>query len=170
MKNVTNTVTINAPVEHVYQSYTSYNTLDDKMNELENIELKGNEFNKMSWNVEAVGGMNLKWDARVIRQVPNQLIEWDEIDDSTIKTKGQVTFSKLTEESTQVTVDCNYTVPGGDWVASIGELFANPQELLKSNLEAFKKSCEADVARGEVKAGRTNMTEPTAIHSKSVGV
>jgi uncharacterized membrane protein len=166
MKTVTHKVHLNAPVEKAYQAYRNYYGLNGKMKDVQTVEIDnqnpGTTASKvLHWKVKSKAGIPLEWQANVVSEIENKEIRWAENESSTIKTHGSVQFYKLDSHSCEVVVECHYNVAGNDTLASIGEVFANPQEMLEENLHDYKLRVESlSVATAPTMvAGQTQPTE-----------
>jgi uncharacterized membrane protein len=148
MKTITHKVHINAPVERAYQAYRNYYGLSSKMTDVETVQVDTDavtqtEAKVLHWKVKSKAGIPLEWEANVVSELENKEIRWAENEHSTIKTHGSVQFYKVDSNTCEVVVECHYNVAGNDALASIGEIFANPQELLEDNLHDYKLHVES---------------------------
>ena len=96
------------------------------------------------WVVEGPLGRTLEWDAETTTFEQNKRIAWKSIndDDGNIKTSGQVTFTALPQNETQITVTLQYVLLLGTAGGVFDMLFTNLDALLLENLRDFKAYVE----------------------------
>lgn len=102
------------------------------------------------WVVEGPLGQDVEWEADITRFEPSRRIGWstkDRYDDSDVTTSGQVTFTEVGTDQTEVTVTMQYEPPAGAAGEMVAKIFANPEKRVEEDLENFKKFAEGDVGR-----------------------
>lgn len=62
-----------------------------------------------------------------------------------ITTSGEVVFTDLPDDQTQIAVTMNYTVPAGKLGEAIAQLFSDPEKRLDEDLRNFKLYIENGV-------------------------
>ena len=68
------------------------------------------------------------------------------MEDSPIRTSGQVTFNELPNNQTEITVTLQYVAPGGAAGEKVARLLKNPEQMLEEDLRNFKAFVEGRVA------------------------
>ena len=100
-------VTVNAPVEQVYQLFTHFNDFPKFMSFVQEVTYQ-NE-NTSHWVANVVG--RHEWDAVNEGWMPNRQIGWRSI--SGLDNFGRVTFESLGTNQTRINVEVNYNPPAG---------------------------------------------------------
>ncbi len=127
-------VTINKPPGDVYAFYRDFTRFPEFMHYVESVTETGAT---SRWVAKLPTGNTITWDARLIEDRPEELIEWESIDGAPLKLHGRVTFEKtpgrnMTEVRVELTVG-----PGS---TALAKLFAKPQ--IKGDLRRFKQVME----------------------------
>lgn len=96
------------------------------------------------WVVEGPFGKTLEWDAETTTFEKNRRIAWNSIDNErgNFKTSGQVTFTALPQNETQITVTLQYVLLVGTAGSFFDKLFTDLNALLLENLRDFKAYAE----------------------------
>lgn len=127
-------VTINKPRDEVYAFYRDFTRFPAFMDYVESVTETGAT---SRWVAKLPTGNTVTWDARVIEDRPDDLIEWESIDGAPLKLHGRVTFTKTPgRDATEVRVEL--TVGPGS--TALAKLFAKPQ--IKGDLRRFKQVME----------------------------
>ncbi len=82
--------------------------------------------------------MNVEWDAETTMMETNKRIAWNSRDNGDITTSGQVTFTELGTDQTEIHVVLKYDPPAGVVGDVVAKLFSDPQRQLDEDLERFK--------------------------------
>jgi uncharacterized membrane protein len=86
-----------------------------------------------------VAGKEKEWDAEITEQIPDERIAWRSI--SGVKNAGVVTFHRLSETQTRVTLQMDYEP---DTVAEqVGDAVGGVRMQAKNNLKRFKQLLES---------------------------
>jgi uncharacterized membrane protein len=148
---VTATVTINKPPREVYDHFRDFSRLPEFMTYLASVELIDDRTTK--WTAKPLGKGTVTWNAELVDDVPGQLIVWQSTADSTIHTRGRVTFEaapgrpNVTEVRVEMQLGAGKLAPS----AVIARLFATPQ--VKGDLRRFKQVMETgEVLRSDASA------------------
>ncbi len=95
------------------------------------------------WVARAPAGTVIKWDAEIIKDVPDELIAWQSLEGSGVDNAGSVHFDDAPEGGTDIRIVLRYDPPGdmlGVWIA---KLFRNdPQAQIEQDLLRFKAIME----------------------------
>ena len=136
-EQVTKTVVVSRDVASVYNVWANFETFPYFMKYVEKVEKLGP--NLSHWEVKGPLGTNVDWNAETTRSDPNQRIAWNTKDHSgTITTSGEVIFTELPQDGTQIAVTMNYSLPGGKLGEAIAQLFSDPEKRLEEDLRNFK--------------------------------
>jgi uncharacterized membrane protein len=98
--------------------------------------------NMTHWVVEGPFGKDVEWDAETTRMEEGKRIAWNSKEGSTVKTSGQVVFTQMPHDETQVTVTLQ-VAPQGALSAAAASLFGRLDETLEGDLRSFKAYAEA---------------------------
>ena len=153
-------MTINAPVEDIYNFWRNFENLPQFMYHLESVT-KTDEM-RSHWKAKAPLGMTVEWDAEIISEIPNELISWRSIEGADVANAGSVRFLPSTGgRGTVVKVELRYEPPAGKLGAAIAWLSGEePSVQIKDDLRRFKQLMET----GEIPtiegqpAGRSSST------------
>jgi uncharacterized membrane protein len=98
--------------------------------------------NMTHWVVEGPFGKEVEWDAETTRLEEGKRIAWNSKEGSDVKTSGQVVFTQLPQDETQVTVTLQ-VAPQGVLSEAAAGLFGRLDETLEGDLRSFKAYAEA---------------------------
>ncbi|HEY4671307.1 MAG TPA: SRPBCC family protein [Gemmatimonadaceae bacterium] len=133
--------TINKPVAEVYAFWKNPQNYPRFMENLDSVKITGN--NQAHWKIKAPVGMSVEWDATVINDVPNQVIEWRSLDSAEIHNTGTVRFRSISGDRTEVELVSQIKPKGGPLGAKIAKVFAAvPKTQLSNDLRRFKQLIE----------------------------
>jgi uncharacterized membrane protein len=136
--------TIHKSAEELYRFWRNFQNLPRIMSHLERVDVTDNRHSHWVARAPRLAGGQVEWDAEIVRDDPNELIEWRSIEGSQIETAGQVRFTKaLGDRGTEVHVYMNYNPPGG----KLGHLLTsmmceNPKRVIREDLRNFKRLME----------------------------
>jgi uncharacterized membrane protein len=136
-EQVTKTITVKRDASSVYSAWSNFETFPYFMKYVEKVEKLSPHVSH--WEVKGPLGTTMDWNAETTRSEPNQRIAWNTKDRAgTITTSGEVVFSELPHDETQIAVTMNYTVPAGKLGEAIAQLFSDPEKRLEEDLRNFK--------------------------------
>jgi uncharacterized membrane protein len=139
---VDQSVTINAPVEQIYNFWRNFENLPKFMYHLESVT-KQDEM-RSHWKAKAPLGTTVEWDAEIISETPNNLISWRSVEGSDVPNAGSVRFLPSTGgRGTIVKVELSYEPPAGKLGAALAWLFGEePSVQVREDLRRFKQLME----------------------------
>lgn len=139
--SITSSLTVNKPVEEVYNAWRRLENLPLFMKHLHSVrEL---DQYKSEWKANIPGGLGtIGWEAEILMDEPNQLLSWHSLPGSTIHNSGKVRFYE-NGNSTDLEVTISYHAPLGKPGESIAKLL-NPifDSMVTSDVENFKEYIE----------------------------
>jgi uncharacterized membrane protein len=140
--HVAHSVTINRPIEEVYDFWHDFENLPRFMLHLEQVRTTGDR--RSHWKAKAPAGMSVEWDAVTTEDRPNELIAWRSVEGATVENSGSVRFRRAPgDRGTEVVVELHYDPPGGKVGASIAKLFREePGQQVPDDLRRFKSVME----------------------------
>ena len=151
MPNAIETVDVNVPVTVAYNQWTKFEEFSSFLSVVEAITQVTDTLTE--WKVK-VGGVERTFEARITEQHPDERVAWNstggEVDHA-----GVVTFHKLAENKTRVTVQLDWEAKG--LVEKAGAALGVDNHAIKKELTNFKEFIEAKGTddggwRGDVQA------------------
>lgn len=135
-------LTINAPVEEIYNFWRNFENLPQFMYHLESVT-KLDEM-RSHWKAKAPLGMTVEWDAEIISEIPNELISWRSVEGADVSNAGSVRFLPSTGgRGTVVKVELRYEPPAGKLGAAVAWLTGEePSVQIRDDLRRFKQLME----------------------------
>jgi uncharacterized membrane protein len=140
--HVHKTITINRPLEEVYQFWRNFENLPSFMSHLESVQTTGDR--RSHWKAKAPAGMTVEWEAEIIEDRPNERITWRAVEGSDVENSGTVRFQPAPgNRGTEIHVELRYNPPGGKIGAAIAKLFGEaPDQQIADDLRKFKQLME----------------------------
>src|SRR5439155_283992 len=83
-------VTINRPVDEVYQFWRSFQNFPRFMRHLESVDALGDR--RSRWRAKSPAGSSVEWYAELIEERENEWIAWRSVDGSCVDNSGSVRF------------------------------------------------------------------------------
>lgn len=133
--SVRESIDVNVPVRTAYDQWTQFEEFPRFMDSVR--EVRQLDDKRLHWRAN-VAGKEIEWDAEITEQIPDQCIAWH----STTGTpnRGIVTFRKLSDSRTRITLDMKYEPQ--DTLQSAGDMLGAVRMEAKSNLKRFKEMIE----------------------------
>lgn len=157
---LTHAITINRPVEEVYEFWRNFENLPRFMNHLKSVTITAP--GRSHWVAKGPAGSQVEWDAEIIEEKPNELIAWRSLPGAEVENAGSVRFSRATgNRGTVVRVKLQYHPPGGALGSTVAKLFGEaPEKQIPVDLGRIKQLLETgEIARTEGQpAGRAKST------------
>jgi uncharacterized membrane protein len=138
---ITKSITVKGDVTRAYEAWRNFENFPYFMDYVQKVEVLDPKISH--WEIKGPLGKTVEWNAELTRDEPNKRIGWNTKDhEGTVTTSGQVTFNQLPENQTQVTVQMQYTPPGGKLGQLVADVFANPEHRVVEDLNNFKRYIE----------------------------
>jgi len=133
-------ININAPIDEVYQFWRNFENFPLFMNHVKEIS----EENGIStWKVAGPAGSSIEFQSYIIRDIPNELIEWQTVPDSQVHHTGFVRFDENWDGSTRVSVQLSYVPPAGALGHAVAQLFGvDPRQAMDNDMVRLKSLLE----------------------------
>ncbi len=149
MTQIIETIDVDVPVTMAYNQWTQFESFPHFLDEVESITQTDDTHTH--WKVN-VGGATREFDAIVTEQHPDERVAWKSTGGDTDHA-GVVTFHKLSEDTSRVTVQIDWEPEG--FLEMAGSLLGAGQHAVKKDLANFKefiekKHTESGAWRGEV--------------------
>jgi uncharacterized membrane protein len=136
MPSVTKSVDVSVPVTTAYNQWTQFESFPHFMGGVESITQL--DATHSHW-ITKIGGVSREFNTEITEQHPDERVAWKSTDGTTHA--GVVTFHKLAENETKVTVQLDWDVAGVvEWV---GAAVGLDDHQVKADLDRFKAYIEA---------------------------
>jgi uncharacterized membrane protein len=151
---------VNASPEQAYELWRNFGGLPRFMVHLKSVrELDGR---RSEWVALGPGQREIRWNAEITEDTPNQRIAWRSLPDSDVQTSGAVDFRPDPQgRGTFVSANVEYVLPGGAFTSGLATLFGkNPEFVVREDVRRFKQLLET----GEVPTTLGQTHGPRGIH------
>jgi uncharacterized membrane protein len=136
------TITIDAPVETVFNFWTAYENFPLFMSRVLDVRPSGRE-RQSHWKVVGPGGISVEFDAEVSSFVPNRAFGWRTVEGSPVAHAGLIHFEPTDERRTRVHVRMSYNPPAGWFGHEVAVAFGvDPKSSLDADLARMKTLLE----------------------------
>lgn len=161
---VTQTVTINAPIEDLYRFWRNFENLPRFMRHLRSVQVL--DKHRSHWEVVGPAGTTFAWDAQIINDVENQLIAWQTIEPADVYNSGSVHFYPISlERGVKVQVVLRYRPPAGALGVAFAKMFhEEPSQQIEEDLRRFKMLIET----GKILTTERRPAGPNSVPSQSL--
>src|SRR5215470_4042149 len=100
------------PPEKLYTFWRDFRNLPSIMPNVESVSVYPD--GRSHWRVKGPVRTTFEWDARIINDVPNEVIAWQTDEGARVEHAGSVRFERLAGDATLVRVSLQYHPPGGE--------------------------------------------------------
>ena len=137
MASVTETIDVDVPVTTAYNQWTQFESFPEFLSFVESV----NQIDDTTthWRVK-IGGAEREFDATITEQHPDERVAWRSTTGES-KHAGVVTFHKLSETSSRVTVQLDWDPEG--FVETAGAALGVDDRSVKKDLGRFKEFIES---------------------------
>jgi uncharacterized membrane protein len=135
MANVTKSIDVHVPIATAYNQWTQFETFPQFMGGVDQITQLDDR--RLQWTV-SIGGQTRDFEAEVTEQHPEERVAWKSVDGKTHA--GVVTFHKLSDDETRVTVQLDWQPEG--IAEKAGAIVGVDDRQIASDLDRFKKFIE----------------------------
>lgn len=155
---VEHSVSINAPVDQVYEYFRDFENLPFFMEHIKSVEVQDETHSH--WSARGPLGTVIEWDAEIISDEPNKLLSWRSVNSPDIKSAGSVHFEELPGgRGTALRVEMQYVPPAGALGAVIAKLLGEePEAQIEEDFRRFKQRLEAgeiSTTKGQPRGGES---------------
>lgn len=159
--NIDSSITIMRPRHELYEFWRDPANLAIVMRHVESVRQK--EGGITHWKIRGPRMLPVSWDARVINEVPDEMIAWESVPGSMVSQSGSVHFTDAGDRGTEVRVRMRYT-PERSAVAFAVAKMLNPitETGMAEDLRRLKHTMETGVditAEGQT-SGRVRASKP----------
>jgi uncharacterized membrane protein len=151
MATVEKTIEVHVPVAAAYDQWTQFEEFPRFMEGV--VSVKQVDEKRLRWVAE-IDGERQEWDAEIVTQDPDRVIEWRST--SGLANSGRVEFEPI-DDGTRIRVEMEYEPEG--LKESVGALLGRDESQVEDDLERFKQLVENREAptggwRGEIESGQ----------------
>ncbi len=133
---------IDRSAPELYRIWRNLENLPIFMSHLVSVMELDDEYSR--WIARGPLGTVVKWDAKIINDIEDELIAWESLEGSGIDSAGSVHFDRLGDDRTQIRVVMRYDPPAERLGTLIAKLFGrDPQREIEQDLLRFKGILEA---------------------------
>ena len=137
MAQVIETIDVNVPVRVAYNQWTQFESFPHFLSFVESVTQQSDD--TTHWKVK-IGGAEREFTAKITEQHPDERVAWNSVDGKD-EHAGVVTFHKLSDTETRVTVQLDWTPEG--FVESVGAAIGIDDHAVKKDLTRFKEFIES---------------------------
>ena len=136
MAQITESIDVDVPVTTAYNQWTQFESFPQFLDEVE--QITQTDDTHLHWKVK-IGGHEREFDTEITEQHPDERVAWRSTGGDT-EHAGVVTFHKLSDTSSRVTVQIDWHPEGA--IEVIGSWVGAGKHAVKKDLENFKKFIE----------------------------
>ena len=153
MSNIEEGIEVQVPVRTAYNQWTQFEEFPKFMEGVKTVEQLSKE--RLHWVAE-VAGKEKDWNARITRQVPDEVLAWTSEGGTT--NNGTVIFKPAEGGGTKVELHLEFTPE--DFQEQVGGALGFVSRQVEGDLKRFKefiesRSTETGAWRGEIQHGET---------------
>lgn len=137
MASITESIDVDVDVTTAYNQWTQFESFPEFLSFVDSIVQRDDE--TLDWRI-TIGGVQREFTARITEQHPDERIAWKSVSGETDHA-GVVTFHRLTETSSRVTVQLEWEPSGA--METIGAAIGVDDHAVKKDLTRFKEFIEA---------------------------
>lgn len=157
MSSIKESIEIDVPIRVTYDQWTQFEEFPRFMEGIEKVQQLDDV--NLHW-VASIAGVHREWDARIIEQVPDERVEWTNLDGVT--NGGVVTFDRLGPQSTRVTLEMEVEPHG--LLENVADTLGFIERRAVGDLERFRdfitaRGHETGGWRGEVHDSHTTSVD-----------
>jgi len=150
---VQDSIEVDVPISTAYNQWTQFEEFPHFMKDVE--EVRQIDDTHLHWRAN-IAGKPVEWDSEITTQIPDRRISWRST--SGPPNSGAVTFDRVTDTRTRITLRMSYRAPG--IAEKIGDALGAVRIELSGNLHRFadfiqSRQRETGAWRGTVQGGAT---------------
>jgi uncharacterized membrane protein len=129
-------IEVDAPIDLVWSLWSDLEQMPRWMKWIESVKILEDNADLSRWQL-ATGGFEFSWLSRIVKLVPNQLIQWESVDG--LPNRGAVRFYDRHHKSI-VRLTIAYAIPG--WLGKLMDnLFLGKvvESTIQADLERFRE-------------------------------
>ena len=133
--SIIESIEVNVPLRTAYNQFTQFEDFPQFMKSVHSIRQLDDK--RLHWKAN-VAGEEKEWDAEITEQIPDKRIAWRSI--SGVPNGGVVTFHKISDNVTRVTLQMDYQPEGV--LETLGDALGAVRMEARTNLSNFKEMLE----------------------------
>ncbi|MCZ4067780.1 SRPBCC family protein [Microbacterium sp. 2P01SA-2] len=137
MARIIETIDVDVPVSVAYNQWTQFESFPHFLSFVESVTQLDD--GTTHWKVK-IGGAEREFTAKITEQHPDERVAWNSVGGKD-EHAGVVTFHKLSDNETRVTVQLDWTPEG--FVESVGAAIGIDDHAVKKDLTRFKEFIES---------------------------
>ncbi|WP_345762106.1 SRPBCC family protein [Diaminobutyricibacter sp. McL0608] len=141
MTQVIETIDVDVPIAVAYNQWTQFESFPHFLDFVESVAQLDDTHTH--WKVK-IAGAEREFDAEITEQHPDERVAWNSIGGDE-NHAGVVTFHKLSDSTTRVTVQLDWEAEG--FAEKVGVVFGVDNHAIKKDLENFKQFIEQPANR-----------------------
>lgn len=144
--NIRTSVSINRPIDEVYDFWRDLENLPKFMQHLESVEQKDKVTSR--WTASGPGGIGkISWDAHILMDEKGEMLSWHSLPESTVNNAGKVLFSDNGNGGTDLDITISYHAPLGVAGEAAAKLL-NPffERMVESDIQSLKTYMEMGIS------------------------
>lgn len=152
--NVEAAIRIYRSPQEIYAYWRMLENLPKFMDHL--VDVRDIDGRRSHWIAKGPLGVQVEWDAEIIKDVPPELISWKTVNDADVASAGSVWFTQTpSDQGTVVRVKLQYDPPAGKLGATVAWMLGDdPQSAIEEDLRRFKQLLETgEVSTREASKG-----------------
>jgi len=129
-------IEVEAPIDLVWSLWADLEQMPRWMKWIESVKIDQNDLDLSNWTLNT-GGLQFTWSSRILKNIPNQIIQWEST--TGLANRGAVRFYDR-KESSIVKLSVAYDIPG-----ILGQLMDKlflgkaVEDNLQESLEKFRE-------------------------------
>ncbi|KAM3096600.1 SRPBCC family protein [Phormidesmis sp. 146-35] len=129
-------IEVDAPIEFVWSLWSDLEQMPRWMKWIDSVKVLEDDPQLSRWKL-ATGGLEFSWQSRILKRIPNQIIQWESVDG--LPNRGSIRFYDRGPSSI-VKMSISYAIPG-----FLGQLMDNlflgkaVESTLQADLERFRE-------------------------------
>ena len=140
--DIQKTITVDAPVEAVYDFWTAYENFPQFMSRVLDVR-PGSYAGQSHWTVAGPAGVPVEFDAEVTRVMPNRVFAWRTVDAAPVAHAGVIEFEPTRDDRTRIHIRMSYNPPAGWFGHAVASVFGvDPKSSMDADLARMKTLIE----------------------------
>jgi uncharacterized membrane protein len=143
--DVQKTITVNAPVERVFDFFSAWENWPRWMSHVREVRRTGTlaGADRTHWVVDGPAGVPVTWDAVTTKLVPNEAIGWKSVEGSAIRHAGLIRFTPTADGATTIDLKMSYNPLAGAVGHAVAAFFGrDPKRQMDDDLARLKTTIE----------------------------
>ena len=162
MASVDTSIEVEVPVSVAYDQWTQFEEFPRFMEGVQSVEQLSDE--RLHWVAE-IGGVRKDWQARIQRQVPDQVLSW--VSEGGTVNSGTVIFKPVDGDKTEIELHMEYEPE--DFKEQAGDVLGFVSRRVKGDLERFKEFIETRGRETGAWRGEIHHGESRGLHASGRG-